>query len=195
LEEQSDEAVNPWRTIATAYLLTTPWLKIREDQVVTHLEREITYTFIEHPGSVLLVPILPDGQVVLLRQYRYVLKRWCWEIPAGSVDERCQESTEKAARRELLEEIGGVCDHLQLIGTFYTNNGLSTEECTVYLAQNVLLGPSELEHSELLHMVVLPWQEVLALVQKGEMQDGPSALAILLCQPYVENVPRQDRTG
>lgn len=186
MEEHTCEAVNPWQTITTAYPLTTPWLKIRRDQVVTHLAREITYTFVEHPGSVLIVPITQDGQVVLLRQYRYIINGWCWEIPAGSLDEHRLESKEEAARRELLEEVGGVCNQLLLVGTFYTNNGLSTEECTVYLAQNTQIGLSDPEHSELLYTVVLSWQEVLAMVQKGEMKDGPSALAILLCQPHVE---------
>jgi ADP-ribose pyrophosphatase len=186
MKEHTYEAVNPWQTITTEYPLTTPWLKIRRDQVATHLAREITYTFVEHPGSVLIVPITQDGQVVLLRQYRYIINGWCWEIPAGSLEEHRLESKEEAARRELLEEVGGVCNQLLLVGSFYTNNGLSTEECTVYLAQNTQIGLSDLEHSELLYTVVLSWQEVLAMVQKGEMKDGPSALAILLCQPHIE---------
>jgi ADP-ribose pyrophosphatase len=188
MKEHTYEAAHPWQTVGTAYPLTTPWLKIRRDQVVTHLAREITYTFVEHPGSVLIVPVTPDGCIVLLRQYRYIINDWCWEIPAGSLEEHRLEAKEDAARRELLEETGGICHQLFAVSTFYTNNSLSTEECTVYLAPNTQLGPPDLEHSELLYPVVLPWREVLAMVQRGEMKDGPSALAILLCQPHIERL-------
>ncbi|GCE16711.1 NUDIX domain-containing protein [Dictyobacter kobayashii] len=97
------ENKNAWLTLSKEYLVTTKWLKLRKDQVRTHNGKEITYTFLDHPGSVLVVPMTAEREIVFLRQYRYTVNDWCWEVPAGSI-ESADLRTESL--RELQEEVG-----------------------------------------------------------------------------------------
>ena len=180
LEEQSD----PWQTLNIERSLVTEWFVLRQDRVLTHSGLEITYTFLEHPGSVVVVPVTPHGEILLLRQYRYTVDDWCWEVPAGRV-EASDEDSSLTARRELKEETGGICQELSYIGAFYTSSAVSNERCEVYLARGVERRESNPEQSELLRVVAIPYREVLRMARAGEIKDGPSALALLLCEPYL----------
>lgn len=190
MDENKYSLVDPWRTIESIQLLVTPWLTLRKDRVLTHKKEEIGYTYIEHPGSVLVVPCTPRGEILLLRQYRYPTHNWYWECPAGSLEQNGEqpESAEESARRELYEEMGAVCERLQLMGRFSTNNSMSDEICTIFFASDVEAGrPAHPERSELLYTVAVPYCHVKEMVRKGDIADGLSALALLLCEPAIED--------
>jgi ADP-ribose pyrophosphatase len=116
-----------------------------------------------------------------MRQYRYTVKDWCWEIPMGA---RNHEDLEVVARQELLEEVGGVTNDLRYIATFYANNGVSDIRCAVFLALEVELGANHPEPGELIEVVLKPAEEVMRMARAGEITDGVSALALFLCEPY-----------
>lgn len=122
----------PWETIKSDRLVETEWMAVRQDQVKTHRGEVITYTFVEHPGAVFIVPVTPEGKIVLLRQYRYTVADWCWEVPAGGMHE--SQDHREIAIKELHEEIGGTYRDLTYIGSFFLSNGLSNERGHVYLA-------------------------------------------------------------
>ncbi len=185
MTDTPDEPHEPWNTLSRTPVVETPWLVLRQDRVRTHTDVEITYTYLERPESVFVVPVTARGEVVLLRQYRYPVRAWCWEVPAGAWD--ADEDGMAAAARELKEEVGGVCQEMRSLGAFYSANGVSNERFHVYLALGVTLGANQLEHTELLHVVPLPRDEVLRMAHAGEITDGPSALALLLCEPHLAN--------
>jgi ADP-ribose pyrophosphatase len=190
MEENKNRHVDPWRTIESVQLLVSPWLMVRKDRVLTHKKEEIGYTYIEHPGSVLVVPCTSRGEILLLRQYRYPAHSWYWECPAGSLelDREQPESAEEAVRRELYEEMGAACERLQLMGRFSTNNSMSNEICSIFFASDVEAGqPAHPERSELLYTVAVPYHHVKEMVRKGEIADGLSALALLLCEPAIDD--------
>jgi ADP-ribose pyrophosphatase len=178
-----DEPAEPWTTLASELVYTTPWLTLRQDQVRTHTGRAITYTYLTCRDAVFVVPVTAAGAIVLLRQYRHPVRAWCWEVPAGAVD--VGEDGPSAARRELREEIGGTCDELRPIGTFFASNGVSDERFHLFLALGVRLGASAPEHTELLRVAPLPVAEALRLARSGAISDGPSALALLLAEPLI----------
>jgi len=180
MEESSPGSV-PWRTLKTERIYENPWFALRQDQISTHTGAEITYTYVEHPGAVAIVPITPDGDIVLIRQYRHTVRDWCWEIPMGRRDD---DHAEQTARRELFEEIGGTAQTLTHINFYYPDNGITNTRCDVYLARGVELGQSCPEPTELIEIVIKPKDEVLRMAQRGEITDGMSALAILLSNPY-----------
>jgi len=178
-----EELPNPWQTLSSERIYENPWYGLQQDQVRTHLGEEITYTYMDHPGAVAVVPVTKDGKLLLLRHYRYTVKDWCWEIPMGGLE---QVDSSAVARRELLEEAGGVCRDLQPVAWFYASNGVSNTRCEVFLASDVELTKSQPEAAELIHIHLMPSDEALRMARAGEISDGMSALAILLCEPYLK---------
>jgi len=176
------EPLHPWERLSTRVIHETQWLKLREDKVRTHAGAELTMTYTDKPGSVFVVPLLPTGEVVLIRQYRYMVDEWCWEVPSGGAEGR---DPAFAAAAELCEEIGGTAGALVPIGAFYFLVGGSNQRATAFLARDVVLGEVEHEPGELLYPVVMPFAEALALARAGAITDGPSALALLLAEGHV----------
>ena len=171
----------PWDTLASERIFENPWFALQQDQVRTHTGAEITYTYMQHPGVVAVVPVTADGQIVLIRQYRHTVKDWCWEIPMGGYDE---DNSELVARKELLEEAGGVCQDLKYIAAFSAANGVGNIRCEVYLATGVELGSSQPETGELIEVAAKPRSEVMRMTRNGEITCGPSALALFLCEQH-----------
>ncbi|HBY06867.1 MAG TPA: NUDIX hydrolase [Chloroflexi bacterium] len=171
---------SPWETLKSEKIYANPWFALRQDQVRTHTGAEITYTFMEHPGAVGVVPLTPAGEIILIRSYRYTVNDWCWEVPMGGRD---HENIAVVARKELKEEIGGESNQLEYINFFYANNGVSNIRCEVFLARNVRLGVSQPEDGELIEIRVLPKAEVFRMARAGEITDGMSALCLFLCEP------------
>lgn len=176
------ESPNPWETLNSEEIYRNPWFGLRKDRVRTHTGAELTYTFMEHPGAVAVVPVTKEGQIVLMRQYRYTVKDWCWEVPMGGRD---KDSSEAVALNELKEEVGGTCDEIRFVAEFYANNGVSDIKCEVYLATGVVLGESEPEDAELIETSIFPKDVVIQMARSGDINDGMSALSILLCEQYL----------
>jgi ADP-ribose pyrophosphatase len=169
--------------MSTERPLVTQWYSIRQDRVRTHTGEQISYTYIDHPGSVFVVPVTRDGNVLLIRQYRYPVHEWCWEVPGGGIE--VGEEAARAAARELCEEVGALSYQLMPVAAFYPATGMSNARSQVYLATEVEVGPSRREPTELLHVVTLPPAEALHMARMGEITDGQSALAVLLCERYL----------
>jgi 8-oxo-dGTP pyrophosphatase MutT (NUDIX family) len=174
-------SIHPWKTLASKIIHTNPWYRLRQDQVQTHTNAEITYTYMDHPGSVAIVPVTNDDQIVLIRQYRYTVRDWCLEIPIGGKDD---PDSLIVARKELLEEIGGIATDIRPIAKFYPSNGTSNGQCEVFLATGVELGKNQPEATELIEILPKPKSEVLQLVRSGLITDGLAALSIFLCEPH-----------
>jgi len=170
----------PWKTLQSRVVHETPWYLLREDQVQIHTGAEITYTYLDHPGAVAIVPVTTDDEVVLINQYRYPIKEWCWEVPMGG---KLGESSLETAQRELLEEVGGTANKLEYVSSFYASNGTSNIKCDVILASGVVLGEGQPEDTELIKVAVKPKTEVLQMARAGRITDGMAALAIFLCEP------------
>jgi len=181
--DENPEPPEPWQTLSAERPLVTPWYSIRRDRVRTHTDDAISYTYVDHPGAVFVVPVTLDGDVLLIRQYRYPVREWCWEVPAGGIE--TPEDGAAAAARELAEELGAVSFHLRPVAAFYASNGMSNARSQVYLATQVEVGQSRCEPTELLRVVAVPQEEALRMARAGEITDGQSALALLLCERYL----------
>lgn len=127
----------------------------------------------------------PEGEIVLLRQYRYTVADWCWEVPAGGMYE--SQDHRQIAIKELHEEIGGTYGDLTYIASFFLSNGLSNERGYVYLADYVLPGDSNLASTELLEMHRYGIDEAMRMARAGDISDGPSALALLMCEERIRS--------
>jgi ADP-ribose pyrophosphatase len=145
---------------------------------------------VEHPGFVVIVPLLSDGRVVMERIYRYPLQRLNLECPSGGLE---GEAPEIAARRELEEETGYRADRLIDLGKYAASSGISDEEFCVFLATDVRPdGVLRREITEDIEIELIPLADLHSMVLRGEITDAPSALAILLASEALE---RQDLAG
>ena len=110
---------------------------------------------------------------------------WCYEVSAGGLSEGLCPL--EVAQRELFEEVGGQAAGLRYVGQFYTSNGNSNEVAYVYLVTGVELGEAEREPTELMEIRLVPAEEALRMACEGEILHGPSALALLWCEPLLQH--------
>lgn len=144
------------------------------------VEREI----VGHDDAVAIVPVTGDRRVVLLRQYRQAVRRHLLEIPAGTLDVD-GEGPEQAARRELAEETGYRCDHLEYLVTFENSAGWTDERTHVYLATGLEDGASpqdfEAEHEEAdMELVHVDLAAAVADARAGRITDAKTLVGLLL---------------
>lgn len=164
-------------------VLATPWLRIRRDNIVLPTGEEIDYHTLEHDGWAIVVPMIDDELVVVERIYRWPLQSWPLELPAGGLD---GDTPEAGARRELEEETGYVAGALESLGRFTTTSGHSDERFHVFLARDVTpSGTQELEATEQIEISTKPLAELRAMVLRGELDDAPTALAVLLAWEHL----------
>ncbi len=173
----------PYQTLSSRRVWQSRWYSLRQDAVRFPGGQEGTYTVIERSDAVFVVPVTVEGSIVLIHNYRYTVRRWLWEVPAGSVEPG--DSPLESARRELLEETGGSARSMIPVGSFYTAPGISDERSHVFLAQGVRLGLPEREPGEIMEVHLFPPRRVMEMIRLGEMLDGPSALSVLLCAPHI----------
>jgi ADP-ribose pyrophosphatase len=142
-------------------------------------ERDIVH----HPGAVSAVPLLDDGQVVLVRQYRASIEGDLLEIPAGKRD-IADEPPELTARRELVEEVGYEAGRIELLGCFYNSPGFSDELSYTYLARDLTHVGTQTVGPEEEHMTVetVALDAVPDLIAAGEIVDAKTIIGLLLAR-------------
>jgi 8-oxo-dGTP pyrophosphatase MutT (NUDIX family) len=157
---------------------------VRRDTVRTPSGDEVVREVVEHTSAVAVVPVLADGSVVLLRQYRQPVGRHVLEIPAGKLDVD-GESPEEAAQRELAEEVGYHADRIERLTRFENSCGWTDETTTVYLgtALRSVDAPDGFEaHAEEAHLEVvrLPLDAAVAETHGGAITDAKTVIGLLL---------------
>jgi ADP-ribose pyrophosphatase len=141
----------------------------------TDAEREV----VVHPGAVALVPLVDDQHVCLVENQRYAVGKTLLEVPAGTIDPG--ESPESTAERELVEETGYRAGRIKFIRDWFVSPGFLTEKMYLFLCEDLVAGPTELEPDEKLRPIVLRWEDALAMALDGRIEDGKSIVALLIC--------------
>jgi ADP-ribose pyrophosphatase len=152
-------------------------LKVRVDRVRLDNGRETTREVVEHPGAVAILPILNDGSMLLIRQYRYAIGRELLEVPAGTREPG--EPAEVTARRELEEETGKRAGRIELLTRFYISPGWCNEQIVIYRAHDLVDTETNLDDDEVIDLVRVTPEEVPGLVASGEIADGKTITALM----------------
>ena len=137
-------------------------------------------------GAVAIVPILPDGRVIMEWQYRYAYGGVMLEVPAGKLDSP-DEIPLEAAKRELREETGAIAGKMTYLGEIVTSPALISEVIHLYLAEDLTFGECELDEDEFLEVEYIPLSDLKRMVMNGEIPDAKTQIAILKADEILKN--------
>ncbi len=172
-------AERPWRTLGSRRIFRSPWVDLREDEVELPGGRRIRHAVVTLATghSVGVLPLLAAGEVVLVRQYRYVQDGWYWEAPSGAP--RPGEALEAAAQRELREEAGYRAGRLLPLTAFHTSKSVCRETAHLMLGLDLVPDPLPADPTEDIEVAAFPAAEVLRMVERAEIMDAMTVVAVL----------------
>ena len=133
-----------WKTLESKVAFKDPFMTIRKDRVQTPDGKEIGWVYIDNSDGVVVIPITPEGKFVTIKQFRYTVKEFVFEFPAGAVHEG--ETPEQTAKRELEEEAGYIADELTKIGEVYEAYSQSNRKMHIFLAKVSKKIEQKLDH-------------------------------------------------
>lgn len=174
----------PFELIKSETLLHGRMFRVRRDTLKTPNGRETNLEIVEHDGSVVLVPLDNDGNLLFVRQYRPAAGKDLLELPAGT--RHGKEPFEECAARELREETGMEAGYLQKVGEFYLVPGYSTEFMAVFLATQLTENTLQADEDEFLQVEKIPIKQTLEMVEQGKLVDAKSLAALWLVKPRLD---------
>jgi ADP-ribose pyrophosphatase len=139
--------------------------------------RQLVREIVRHPGAVVILPILADGQVVFVKNFRAAVNETLIELPAGTLDH--DEPPIETAKRELAEETGYRAKTIEPLLTFCMSPGILDEKMHLFLATDLTPGETALEEGEEIEPFLCNWDDALALVGSGEIRDAKSIVGLL----------------
>jgi len=152
-------------------------LSVRVDRVRLDNGREATREIVEHAPAIAAVPLLPDGRVILVRQWRHPAQEVLLEIPAGVMDPG--ETPEQTVNRELAEEIGYRAGTVRKLFSVYLAPGYSEEIIHIFLAEDLTPERLPADEDEDLETVIVPLAEAVTMCREGQIQDAKSVAGLL----------------
>ena len=158
-------------------------LNVKRDQVLLYNGNRSQREYIIHPGAVVVVPMLANGNVILERQFRYPLQQVFIELPAGKIDKG--EDVLLTGQRELLEETGYTAKQWIKLGLQHPCIGYSNEVIHIYLARELQVGIHQLDEDESLEVFQAPFESCIEMIQKGEITDGKTIVALFFAEKYL----------
>ncbi len=154
-------------------------LHVKSDRVRLPNGHEAVREWIKHPGAAAVVPYFDNGDVLLVKQYRYPVGQITLEIPAGKLDAP-GEDPKDCALRELSEETGYSAATIEKLGMIATTVGFSDEYIHLYAAKNLQRGEQHPDDDEFINALRMPFAEALTMIKDGRIIDAKSIIALLM---------------
>ncbi len=167
------------QTIASGGMLT-----VKCDQVRLPNGHVSQREYVMHPGAVVIVPLLPNGNVLLEKQFRYTLHQVFIELPAGKID--VGEDILLTGQRELLEETGYTANNWVKLGLQHPCIGYSDEVIHMYLARGLKAGNHKRDEDETLEVFEASFDDCLSMIQSGQITDGKTIIALYSAEKYLQ---------
>jgi 8-oxo-dGTP pyrophosphatase MutT (NUDIX family) len=175
---------NPWTILGKKEIYENPWIQLTEFKVINPKGGEGIYGKVHYKHlAVGIIPLDENWNTWLVGQYRFPLDQYSWEIPEGGG--RMDEEPVEAAKRELVEETGIVAKEWSKILTMHLSNSVSDELAIIYLARNLEQQKAEPDETERLIIKKLHFDEVVGMLDAGEITDSMSVAAIRQIQVMV----------
>jgi ADP-ribose pyrophosphatase len=154
-----------------------PVFGVRRDEVIEPSGVRAIREVITHPGSVVVLPVLPDGRILLIQQYRHATRQYLWELVAGRVDPG--ETPKVAAARELIEETGYRAKRLRVFLDVFPTPGFLEERMFLLLAEGLTAGEAQPEEDEKIISRAYKRKELEEMIRAGKLRDAKSVAGIL----------------
>jgi ADP-ribose pyrophosphatase len=173
-------SLSKWKKISETLITKNPWWEYRKDVTKLPNGNSGVYHYVHTNGASMVVPLLDDGRLMLVKQYRYLNDKESLEFPCGGVKDG--QTYEQTAVQELEEEAGFVSSDIKLIGAFNPYNGVADEICNVYLARVLVSVPPKPDETEEFERFILTPEEMNAKISSGELWDGMTIAAWTLAK-------------
>ena len=151
-------------------------VNLRLEEVLLPDERIASREIIEHPGSVVIIPLLENNKIVVIKQFRKPVEQVLYELPAGKLEKG--EDIAKCAERELLEETGYKAKEMIKLSSFYTTPGFSDELMHLFLAKGLILNQQQLNQNEFLEVNIFSLAELIKMVIENKIRDAKSIIGL-----------------
>jgi ADP-ribose pyrophosphatase len=165
------------RILRSKTIYKGPVFGVRRDEVIEPGGYRATREVITHPGSVVVLPILPDGRILLIRQYRHATRQFLWELVAGRIDGG--ENPRQAATRELIEETGYRAKRFHVFLDVFPTPGFLEERMYILLAEDLTPGAAEPEDDEQITAKAFTRSEVEQMIRRNKIRDAKSVAGLL----------------
>ena len=163
--------------IATEVVYKGDFLDVRRDEVLLPNGATGTREWINHPGAVVIVPVLPNGKIALIKQFRYAAGSEFIELPAGKIDKG--EEPETCAFRELEEEIGYSAGKMKFLANIHPAIGFANEIMSIYLAENLNKTKHRRDKDEFIELIPTTLDAALNLIWENKITDVKSIIGLL----------------
>ena len=172
-------------TISTSVVYNGDFLDVRKDNVLLPNGNTGSREWINHPGAVVIIPILPHGKIGLIRQFRYAAGSEFIELPAGKLDKN--EKPKDCAMRELEEEIGYKACKMKFLANIHPAIGFANEIMSIFLAENLEKTNHKRDKDEFLELIPTKLDESLDLIWANKITDVKTIIGLLWLQKIRES--------
>lgn len=165
------------KILRSKIMYTGPVFGVRRDELIEPGGLRATREVITHPGSVVVLPVFPDGRILLVRQYRHATRRFLWELVAGRME--AGENPRRAAARELIEETGYRAKRFKIFLDVFPTPGFLEERMYILLAEGLTLGDAQPEEDEEITSKSFTRVELEKMIEHGKLHDAKTIAGLL----------------
>ena len=153
------------------------FLDVIMDEVILPDGNTGTREWINHPGAICCIPVLENGNICLIQQYRYSVRKHMIELPAGKLD--IGEKPKDCAKRELEEEIGYQTNNIKLLTVMYPAVGFTNEKMYLFIAKELKKTKINLDQDEFIQLVPKKLEEAIQMIWDGHISDAKTIIGLL----------------
>lgn len=177
------KATGRLRVLSSTELCQGRVFTVHHDEIVEPSGLKATRDIVVHPGSVVVIPVLGDGRIVLIRQFRYAAGQYLWELVAGHKEPG--EDPAKGARRELMEETGYRAKRIRKLFEIFPSPGLLSERMDIYLAEGLTKGQAQPEADEKISQKIVTLGEAERWIREAKICDAKTIAGLLYYARFV----------
>lgn len=177
MAKKSGSAQPTAQVLSSEMIYEGPVFGLRRDELIEPTGLRTKREVITHPGSVVVLPVLPDGRIVMIQQYRHATRQYLWELVAGRMEPG--EDPKQAAARELAEETGYKAKKLKVFLDVFPTPGFLEERMFLLLASDVVPGKANPEEDEKIISAVYEPAKLEQMIGRGELHDAKSIAGLL----------------
>jgi ADP-ribose pyrophosphatase len=188
-KKQKTKGTGRLRVLSSTILCKGRVFVVRHDRIIEPSGLKATRDIVAHPGSVVVIPVLEDGRIVLIRQFRYAAGQYLWELVAGHKEPG--EDPARGARRELMEETGYTAKRVRKLFDIFPSPGLLGEQMDIYLAEGLTKGKATPEDDEKISTKIVTLAEAERWIREAKICDAKTIAGLLYYSKFVSSARRK----